>query len=363
MKGSLDSYIWKTVAGSYLACLAFLLFLFIVFDLLINMGGYVRSADNLGIPFMTMIGRWARFHVVSSPWVFVTVAPFVTVIASMFSLSRFMRSNEIVPMIFTGRSMFRILTPVVVTGILSALAMAAVWEFAMPTVGRSMDRLRESMGDQEIEEVDARSVVLRSPTDPRRVLMCERYDHSRLRMEGVVLWDRGVMEEDIVSVTALAADWDPEKGDWELHLGKERSGDIERDRAMLGMGEATPEIIRRYGKEGRDISLLSYSDLSGMIEMSPNRPMFTIAFHYHFTYPLANLILLLLALPLATSFERSNKIGRVIIAILICGGYLAIDLAFQNLGRHEYLHPIVAAWASTIFFGSLGLVMFATMRS
>jgi lipopolysaccharide export system permease protein len=129
------------------------------------------------------------------------------------------------------------------------------------------------------------------------------------------------------------------------------------------MEGVTPRMLWLSGREAKTSSLLSYSELLDLIALSPRRHDLVINLHYHLTWPLANLLLLLLALPFAVQFERGSRVGRIVLAILICGSYLVVDLTCQNLGRREYLHPILAAWTPTILFGSLGTVMFGGIRT
>ena len=79
---------------------------------------------------------------------------------------------------------------------------------------------------------------------------------------------------------------------------------------------------------------------------------FDLAFQSHFTFPLANLILLILALPFSLSFERGRRIERVVFAVAVCALYLVVDLTCQNLSRSGGLHPVFASWLPPIVFGA-----------
>ncbi len=131
----------------------------------------------------------------------------------------------------------------------------------------------------------------------------------------------------------------------------------------MGAEGFTPNLLWRSGKESKESVELSYTDLLELQKLRPNSRTYKLAFHHHLTFPLANLVLLLLALPSALHFERGNKIERVVYSILICGGYLAVDLICQSLGQRGDLYPVVASWIPTILFGSLGLVFFSSVRS
>ena len=289
------------------------------------------------------------------------IAPFVTVISCMFAVARLMAANEIVPMVFTGRSMLRVLRPCLFVALVSGGVMVLTWEVLLPTLSRSMDNL-EGMLEEGEGTTDLESIVLFSP-DRQRRLMCDRYSPEEQRVEGIVMMDLGSQPEDLSEVTAPKGFWDAEKADWELLSGRWRSGQHTENREWLQMEGVTPRMLWLSGREAKPGSLLSYSELVDLIVLSPGRNDLVINLHYHLTWPIANLLLLLLALPFAVQFERGGKMGRIVLAILICGSYLVVDLTCQNLGRREYLHPVLAAWTPTILFGSLGTVMFGGIRT
>ena len=358
----LDRYVGRTLLGSWIACLFGLMVLFVLVDLLLNMPGYIDRAGQQGIGLVHLLGAWLRYHVVFAPFVFVTIAPFVTVIGAMFAVSRLMMQNELMPMLFCGRSMFRVLTPALLLGLGVGLTMAAAWQFVIPRLSESIASLRSVIDPGEtLGTLD--HVVARAPNDPRRMVLARSYLHERLRMEGVFVLDKGSRADDQALIEARAADWNPELRRWELTGGVERRGTTSRSVATLQIPGLTPDLLWRSGQQGKQATELSYTEIQDLRELRPGRHDYVIAFHQHLTFPLANVVLLLLALPFAVSFERGGRVGRVLLAILICGGYLVVDLTCQNLGRREYLHPIVAAWVPTIVFGSVGIVIYGGMRT
>ena len=93
------------------------------------------------------------------------------------------------------------------------------------------------------------------------------------------------------------------------------------------------------------------------------KPKWKVLLHYHLTFPLSNLLLLLLGLPFVLRpGARSIMLGMVI-AIVICGAYFAFDAMMRNLGEKENLHPVLAAWFAVIFFGSLGVVLLDSVKT
>lgn len=365
----LDRYVARSVLGSCTATLLFVVTVFVIFDLLLNMNRYLWLINEKGFSLLEVLQTWGEFHLVSLPWLFVALAPFVIVIGSMFSISRFMAANEITPMLFTGRSTVRVVAPCLAMAVISAGTMAAIWETVLPSTSRKMQLLEDTLVEGESSNV-LESIALYSD-DQKERLMLRRFYPELQRMEGIVVVGGGFAEDEpAYMVQANAAVWDPEQADWELQQGRTHEGRVVKPRGWLGMKGRwlgtkgiTPEILWLAGRDADSSTLLSYTELLQLTKLSPQRHDLVIAMHYHLTWPLANLILLMLALPFAVRFERGGKLGRIVLAIAICAGYLIVDLTCQNLGRGEFIHPILAAWTPPILFGSLGMVMFGGMRT
>ena len=360
MTGRLDRYVGKTVLGSFISTLVFVLFLWVILDLLLNMTDYLGVAKEKDLGTLQLLWLWAQFHLVSLPLVFVLVAPFVTVIGCMFAVARLMSHNELTPMVFTGRNMRRVLRPCMLMAVMSAGAMAFTWEVLLPVLSSSIDELSGSL--KKGEDGGLLESIALSSEDRQQRLMCDSYSPELKTMYGVIMVDFGSNEADLSEVTAVTARWDEAQGDWRLKEGRWRSGRHGGEREWLEMDGATPRMVWLSGREDK-MSSQSYSELLDLIALSPSRHDLIIRLHVQITWPLANILLLLLALPFAVQFERGSRVGRTVLAIMICGGYLVVDLTCQNLGQREYLPAVLAAWTPPILFGSLGSVMFGSVRT
>jgi lipopolysaccharide export system permease protein len=362
MRQSLDVYVGRAIAASFAAALLFFLLLWVLLDLLNNLGVYLDKADKAGIGAVQLLWHLAGYYARLTPVSFVTLWPFVTVIGCNFAISRLMTQNEVQPMLFVGRSMARILRPALICGALAGLGMAACWQWVVPRIASEASEAQGAFlgGDRTIKDV-----VLEARSEQGFAgLRVRHYDPEHRELEGVKYLRVDHAFEDPHLIVADRARWDDRLGDWRLENGKlETVGGKDKDVAVLGVPEWTPEVIRRRGQENIDTDVQSYDELLEMRRARPNRVDVAMALHRHVTYPLANLILLMLALPFAIHFERGGRVERVLGAIGVCAGYLVFDLICQNLGRTGYLHPVVAAWSPTILFGSLGVMMFSSLRS
>jgi lipopolysaccharide export system permease protein len=368
MRQNLDRYVGRAIAGSFAAALLFFLLLWVLLDLLNNLGGYLDKADKAGIGAVPLLWHLAGFYARLTPFSFVTLGPFVTVIGCNFAISRLMTQNEVQPMLFVGRSMARVLRPALICGALVGLAMAACWQWVVPRIASEVAEAQSAFlgGDRSIK-----NVVLETRSEQGFAgLRVRHYDPDRRVLEGVQFLRVGRALDAPRLICADSAQWDERLHDWRLENGtlsiKDASGgeitDI-KSVAVLGTPDWTPEVVRQRGQESIDCDLFSYDELFETRRARPNRVDVAMALHRHVTYPLANIILLLLALPFAIHFERGGRVERVLGAIGVCAAYLLFDLICQNLGHTGYLRPVVAAWSPTILFGSLGVMMFSSLRS
>ena len=173
----------------------------------------------------------------------------------------------------------------------------------------------------------------------------------------------GTLAAETTLVKAAEATWDKTKGDWRLTDGKAKRRYDSEPRQWLERPDLTPMTLVQQSHDTINLDTLSYSDLIELTVARPNRADVRLALHRHIAYPLANLLLLLLALPFAVFYERGSRIERVLLAIAVCGAYMLMDLVCQSLGQRGLVHPIVAAWSPTIVFGALGIVLFGSTKT
>ncbi len=356
----LDRYVGRIVAGAFGTALLFFLLLSILIDLLNNLPRYVNRVSAQGLGSFDLALYLVRYYVKLTPMLLTSITPFATVIACMFSVARLQQSNEVVPMLFTGRSMQRVLRPMLWCGCVAGLAMAANWQWVVPHVGPSIaaeeSYLRKGHTSYSNLVQDLHGEV-------SYYLYVREFDPIAAAMSGVGMLVEGPPATDAALVTADRAVWDEGRADWHLMKGwcaRIHGGEPQE---WLERPDLTPAILLQQGQDTIEPDAMSYTDLMELSVTRPNRADVRLALQRHIAYPLANLLLLLLALPLAVFYERGSRIERLLLVIGLCGTYMIGDLICQSLGQSGLMHPIVAAWSPTIVLGSLGIVLFAGTKT
>jgi len=356
----LDRYVGRIAVGAFAAALLFFLFLLILIDLLNNISRYADRAFDAGLGGFDLAVYLGLYYLNLVPVLVTTVTPFATVIACMFAVARLQHANEVVPMLFVGRSIHRILRPMLALAVCAGLAMAGCWQWVVPRVGAALATSETFLRHS--------TAVQKSLVDERRgaesqYFYVREFDPVAGTVVDVRLLVQGTLAAETGLTRAERATWDAARGDWRLQEGwLHRRGEKVRQE-WLGRPDLTPAVLLKSSRNTIDPEMLSYSDLREMAITRPNDAGVKLAYHRHITWPLANILLLLLVLPMAVHFERGSRISRVLFAIGLCGGYMLLDLVCQVLGQRNFVHPVVAAWVPPIFFGSLGLVLFGSTRT
>jgi lipopolysaccharide export LptBFGC system permease protein LptF len=296
------------------------------------------------------------YYLFKSPSVFLQVAPFVTVIGGILAVARMNRFNEVVPVLMSGRSVFRMLRPVFVGAAGLTLLMLAVQELLAPAAsdrrlayysflrrGETSTEIRAQLTDAERHHwagmrFDALSGVL------------ERA--SVRRMEG----------SRVERIELEKARYDPARSGWTMEGGVRIETDDEsghRERVVdVFRSSLTPRLLTAQEKEPFDLSFAELGFLFGFTRQA----RFQVLLHYHLTFPLTNLLLLLLTIPFVLRYERQRVMQGLAAAFFLCVAYFGVDAALRTLGEHR-LHPVLAAWFSPLFFGALGISLFDSVRT
>jgi lipopolysaccharide export system permease protein len=356
----LDRYVGRIAAGAFGTALAFFLFLAVLVDVLTRVSKYVDNAAKQGLGGFEMVLYMGAYYAKLLPVLVTTVTPFATVIACMFTIARLQHANEVVPMLFVGRSVQRIARPLLFGSVLAGLGMAACWQWVVPSVRGALTSAETVLSPSGNEQ---KFVVVERFGTVDEYFRAGKLFVDEGRIEGLVLLVQGQLAADARLVTAPVARWDAERRDWRLEKGVAEHTRGKEPQAWLGRSDLTPALLSQVSRDSLGPELLSYTDLLQMVAARPNSPEIRLALHRHVTWPLANVLLLLLVLPIAIHYERGSRVGRVLLAIGLCGAYTLVDLTCQSLGDKNLLHPVVAAWTPPIVFGSLGLVLFAGART
>jgi len=350
----LDRYVFQHFVGSYALCFFFFVGLFLIVDFFNRIDAFLAARETIRESGLSVGGTLVRLYLYSIPFIFQQIGPFITLMAAMFTVTRLRKNNELFPMIHAGVSLGRVLLPVFSLAVLLAGAMLASQEYLIPRLAwkkNVLERLCEGAEPSLISDVE-------TITDANgdRIRM-DAFDAEQRRITGldVTRFDRH--EE----LRAEIAEY--RGGRWHLDRGVVRAFDEQDETTPLVRvwdTDITPDDIRLATE---DKSTLSFSQLREIRKRHPQRTQLLALMHHRLTFPLSNLVLLLLGLWAVLRLRQQSVFLGIALCMAICLGYFGVDFVAQALGQRGTLHPVLVAWLPTTLFGSLGVALWSGVRT
>jgi lipopolysaccharide export system permease protein len=349
---SLSAYLTRIMAVRTLAAAAALMGLLQLIDLL------ERTSDILARGGAIQILRYMALRL---PYLFEQVAPFAVLAGALFTFSQLARNSELVVMRISGLSLlqiFRRTAPV-------ALAVAAL---DLVVADQITPRAEQALATWWA--ASAPGPVTKAPTphwfhiDGNVVLVKSASPNGKV-LHGVSIYERDPQRALVRRITAQTAAWDGRT--WRLTNGAVT--ELHQDHADTMTMAATdwPTTLRPADTEQlfagsyEMTSGAAYRSLFGKGPVNRSPSEFQTRIYRTLAEAAAPIIMLLLALPTALGYARSNRTIPVIFG-LCCGLlYLVADGLLTAMGQTGVLPPLAAAWGAPVAFaaGAVSLLLYA----
>jgi len=363
----LDRYVAIYFVSSYFICFLFFLGLFVVIDLVPKVDEILETAPEAAKRGESLFGITFNYYLLKVPEIFLMVAPYLTVMAAMFCICRLRKTNELVPMIMSGTSIFRILQPIFVLAGVLLCGMVLVQEFLAPYCSERRMIIESFLLDHHDELLIERHVFW---DEKGREIVVKNYNVATKLINSV---DVSFLEQQggqvfNTSLKGTGLRWlGPEEEAWSIEEGfivtenlSDPGSEESREPINILNTDLTPSDIFMSLKDPND---MTFGEIQRAYALNTKDRRWKILLHYHVTFPLSNLLLLLLGIPFVLRHEARGNFLGLTIALMICGGYFVLDVVMRDLGTKGHIHPILAAWFSSIFCGAVGIYLFDSIKT
>jgi len=347
MISRLDRYVARTYVSSWLVSVVFFLGLFSVVSFFGHMDELLKRAGPAGSA-LEIVGR---FYAYQAPTIMVQVAPFVMLMAALFTVMRLQRHNELMAMLMVGRSARRIVAPILLLTAVFIAGLVWVQESLAPRFALAAKQLDALLSDGTEDWTLDRITV----KDARGYLISARNFHVTTgTIEQFNASGRDTLGRN-VSFAGNDATFDAGARGWRLF------GGMVETRALTPGAEPATAAAPFFATDIRPEDLLgtrlkpfdlSYADVLERSERYPLSSGYRMLRHYHVTYPLSVFLLVMLGLPFVLRRQARNNLFGVGISILLCMLFLIVDAMVRDLGSRGFLAPVLAAWLPVIVAGS-----------
>lgn len=304
-----------------------------------------------------------RYYLWSMPIILVQVSPIAVLLGAMLSLGQLRRFNEVTAMQGAGISPVQIARPMLIAGLLLSGAIYGISELLVPPAYRSQSHIMKvDIKGQTSGERTARSGI-RYLGEGGNFYMIEFLDLVTGSMRNVSVQK---LRRDAIETRIDAEGAKITHGIWTFENGYLRSfaDSSESSLAFRAYGTSRlPETPADFAREDRSPFQMNMADLKRYAERvrasgGRDRKM-RVDYNLRISFPLANLIMVLLGASLSLRVVRGGNVALGFGATIGVGfAYYACLRAGQALGYNGAITPLFAAWIGNLVFGVLGAVFF-----
>ncbi len=354
----LDRYVLKKFLVPFLYCLIGFIAIWFVFDLSDNLQDFMLGNAS----FQSLWDYYAS----QIPEIVVMSVPIGTLLAILYSFSAMSRSNEIITMLAAGRSIVRILVPLMVVGVfLTGLTTYFNYESAPHASGIKKVLVGDIRRGAKAEK-SIRAHLFRNRED-RRTWFVSRMPLSGARLTGVQIVQQDPEGSIVQQWYAREATYDSNLLQWNLadarYVEMNTEGDIlKAELKDLIRIDGWSETPWRIASSMLNADFLSVEELNDYLKYNSDFPASRLApylthWHYRWAMPTICFLVIFVAAPCAIVYSRRGVLGGVATAIGMFFSLVFVSLVFIALGKGNRVSPAVAAWGPMFAFFLIGLFM------
>lgn len=369
------------------------LFLFSITSLtLIILASKVFEDLKMLIEYKAQLLVIAEYYLYELPFIILQVCPASVILATLYSLSKLVKNNEITAMKSAGITTRQIVTPIVISAFLISIGIMLFQELVVPFANHQTRVVEQLKIKKNSSMPGIARFDLAFRTSNNYFIYARYLDGTIGRMDTptiIKLNKNNLIEKRIDAIECRYS----ENAEWILYNGylrtfsynyisnEEKSGvskktkefiniklniaeKAEKFHAMkLDIIETPAALLKEYKniKELNMILLLEQIDKLKKSGLKFNEEL--VNFYVKTAFPFSNLILCLIGIPFAliagkragaiTSFAISLAVGFVYY------GFIALGISF---GKNEVIAPFLSAWIGNIIFIFVAVYMFYLAR-
>jgi LPS export ABC transporter permease LptF/LPS export ABC transporter permease LptG len=376
----LDEYVIRAFAGNLglvLTTFSMLLLVFTFFELI---GDIIRNKT----PLVT-VGEYLLNLI---PYILYNVTPLCVLVAVLVTFGALARSSEFTAMKAAGFSLYRVVTPVLVLTAVIALGLFAFDDFYLPAANRRQEALRAVIKGRPAQTflrpdrqwISGQNAVTqpvawnplpavggtrqRRSMEPSRIFYYQFFDPDRNIFANLTVFEFDPSTFALQRrVFAQSARWDSRVNLWVFENGWVRTFAGETVDSYEPFVLTTfPEIHEQpqyFKKEDRPSQEMNFGELSAYIADIRQSGIIgtqrlSVQLNRKVAYPLATLVMAILAIPFALATGKRSGFAGFAIAILLAVTYLGVASLFEAMGNVNTLPASLAAWSPDLLFTFAG---------
>lgn len=347
-----DFHIIRRLLTGYALLIGGLIIFFVVLH-------YVEYVDDFMDRGATMGDVFTVYYPNYIPEIVKLTSPLALFISAIFLTSRLSQKLELSSLQTAGVSLYRLMLPFALTGLIISGAMFAFNGWVVPQTNRvrlafEQDYTKDAPGRAEYANIHRQNA-------PGSILSVNFYERRSMTATSVTLQqfsDEGTL---LQRIDADRMVWNDSLDSWTLHAPVIRSFDEQGERQKIELARLDTSLAlgpRDLARTQGDVEAMTITEardyLQTLQRTAANRTGSSlVGYHTKFSYPFANLILVLLAVPLASVRRRGGHAVQLGIGLFVAFTYLAVMKLTEPFGYAGALSPVLTAWLPHVLFAAV----------
>jgi lipopolysaccharide export system permease protein len=358
----LDRYVLRNFLEPFFMCFTGFVAIWLIIDVSDNFSDFLEAHASFKVIF--------GYYVTQVPQTIIMSLPVGIMLALLFSLSRMSRTNEIISQLTAGRSLVRLLMPLIAVGVVTTgFCEWLNWErapHAEQIKKEAMNKIRRGKRATDVEPIYAH---LFRDRQNNRTWYVRRIKPGSNLLDGIHVTQQDSTGRILKKWYANGAWYDPLKKTWKLEKGLiveyTEDGDIaQADRFPYATRTITDwsETPWRVASSELNPSFLSVPELRDYLRFNYDFPAVQLAPYQanladRLALPLQCLIAVFLAAPLGIVFNRRGVVGGVAAAVVLLVLMIMSHSFFLIMGKGMRINPFYSPWIPDVALGVIGLLM------
>jgi lipopolysaccharide export system permease protein len=344
----IDRYLIKLFLQSIVFGLIAFAIIFVVIDMMENLDEFIDQSVSYPIVF--------EYYLYFIPEILRLMTPVAVFLACLFTTGKMANQNELTALRSAGTSLYRMMTPYIVTAFAISLFSVYFGGYIVPLANKGKANIEINYMKKDLPPPGSNIFFQDSNS---RIVCISYFDipHQTANRVSIQEFNKKNPTEMISRIDALRMKYDSLRNHWDAY-----NGTLRRFNGNKESVEKFPILPIRYlNFKPKDIKTtqerpeeMSIPDLKAFYEnqeRTGNDPTRTlIEYHSRFAFSMSSFIVVFIGLPLAGSKRRGGLALQFGLSLLFTFFYLGFMKISQAFGKNGVLDPLLTAWFANLVF-------------
>ena len=370
----LDRYIIKLFVMNFVILFFVIMSLFVLIDFISDMDVFLRAGNanaelNDSWMWLETLKALMRYEVPMIIVLYTFLSGLLINGAMGFTLTHLNRKRELVAIVASGISLYRVALPMILTGLFLAVLNLPIQEYVLPSLAQQLTESKSEV----LKQVEKKMTLVLKPDSQGNFFHAAKMvddGDDGFHLISLKIFDHNNQKTIQRVVTASQADWDEEHKRWDLTDGyakyPEIAGEKNRndriDEVAYFETDLSPKLIRSMS-ESRYARLLSIGELNELPYTKSLGKMGIIQLiHGRFSIVFVNMLVFVVALSYFLSREPDSSLLKSIkasgVTLVLWGlgvGVIQVGIVPGN--------PLASAWLPVFILIPVAVYFWNTIKT